>query len=177
MNRLIRWAFATALLPMSACSTGMPAAVMAVPPAPPPLAAADQAFMMEAAASDAAEIQSGTLAATKALNPRIARFAAKMVKDHTATTQTLTAIARAKGVTLSPVLTDAQQKLEAKLEADQPRLFDHDYIRGQVAAHADAMTVFQTEIDSGQDPDLKAFATATVPMIKQHLILAQRLAR
>ncbi len=173
MNRPMRWAFALALLPIAACST-TPAPIASAPP--PPLAAADQSFVTAAAGSDAAEIQAGNLAATKAHAPRIKAFAAKMVTDHTATTQKLTAIAQSKGVTLTPALTDDQQKMEAKLEADK-RGFDHDYIRGQVAAHTAAMAVFQSEIDNGQDADLKAFATATLPTIKQHLTLAQRLAR
>ena len=176
MNRHVRWAFALALLPIAACST-TPAPVVASPPPPPALAAADQAFVMAAAASDAAEVQAGNLAATKAHNPRIKAFAAKMVTDHTATTQKLTSIAQSKGVTLSPTLSDDQQKAEAKLEADKPRAFDHDYIHGQVAAHMDAVKVFQSEIDNGQDADLKAFATATLPTIKQHLTMATRLAR
>jgi putative membrane protein len=177
MNRPLRWAFALALLPIAACSNSMTAPVVAVPPAPPPLAAADQTFVMAAAATDAAEIQAGKLASTKAHNPRIKAFAAKMVTDHTATTDKLTTIAQSKGVTVTPALSDMQQKMEAQLEADKPRGFDHDYIHGQVMGHMDAVKIFQTEIDSGQDADLKAFATATLPTIKQHLMLAQRLAR
>ncbi len=109
---------------------------------------------MAAAATDAAEIQAANLASTKARSPRVKAFAAKMVTDHTATTQKLTAIAQSKGVTVTPALTDAQQKLEAKLEADKPRAFAHDYITGQVIGHQDAVKIFQTEIDSGQDADL-----------------------
>jgi putative membrane protein len=175
MNNPMRWAFALALLPMAACSTSTPAPVAALPP--PALAAADQDFVNAAAASDAAEIQAANLAATKAHAPRIKAFAAKMVTDHTATTQKLTAIVQSKGVTVTPAMSDMQTKMEAKLEADKPRAFDHDYITGQVAAHTGAVKVFQTEIDSGQDADLKAFAMATLPTIKQHLTMAQRLAR
>ena len=176
MNRHVRWAFALALLPIAACSSKPDPVVASAPPPPPPLAAADQAFVTAAAASDAAEIQASNLAATKAHGPRIKAFAAKMVTDHTATTQKLTTIASSKGVTLSPTLSDDQQKMEAKLQADKPRAFDHDYIVGAVAAHKDAVAVFQAEIDNGQDADLKAFATATLPTIKQHLTMATRLA-
>jgi putative membrane protein len=175
MNRNLRWVFALALLPIAACSHNTPAPVAAVPPPPPPLSSVDQTFVMTAAASDASEIQSGQLASTKARNPRVKAFAAKMVTDHTATTQQLTAIAQSKGVTLNATLSDAAQKEEAKLEADKPSMFDHDYIQDQIAGHQDAVKAFQTEIDNGQDADLKAFATATLPTIKQHLIMAQRL--
>ncbi len=37
------------------------------------------------------------------------------------------------------------------------------------------MKVFQDEIANGTDPDLKAFATSTLPTIQQHLAMARRL--
>jgi putative membrane protein len=98
-----------------------------------------------------------------------------MVTDHTATTQQLTTIAQSKGVTVTATPSDDAQKMEAKLEADKPRMFDHDYIQSQISGHQAAVKVFQTEIDNGQDADLKAFATATLPTIQQHLVMAQRL--
>jgi putative membrane protein len=178
MNRHMRWAFALALLPIAACSNSAPPpAPVVAAPVPPPLAAVDQTFVTAAAASDAAEIQAAQLAQTKAHSPRIKAFAAKMITDHTATTQKLTAIAQSKNVTVTPTLTDAQQQEITKLQAARPRVFDHDYVHGQVADHMAAVKVFQAEIDNGQDADLKAFAQATLPMINQHLTLAQRLAR
>ncbi len=173
MNRNMRWVFALALLPVAACSSNTPAPVVAAPP--PPLASVDQTFIMTAASIDASEIQASQLAATKARNPRVKAFASKMVTDHTATTQQLTTIAQSKGVTLTATPTDAAQKEEATLQVDKPRAFDHDYIQDQILGHEDAVKAFQTEIDSGQDADLKAFATSTLPTIKQHLIMAQRL--
>ena len=141
----------------------------------PPLAAADANFVMAAAASDAAEIQAAQLAQTKARNPRIKAFAAKMITDHGDSTQKLTAIAQAKGVTVNGTLSDMAQQQETKLDGDKPRMFDRDYVADQVMDHKAAVQVFQTEIDSGQDPDLKAFAQSTLPVIKQHLTMAERL--
>lgn len=175
MNCYTRWAFALALLPVAACSSNSTGPMVDTTPPPPALAVADQAFVTAAAASDAGEIQSSQLAATKAHGPRVKAYAAKMVSDHTATSQKLMAIAQAKGVTASATPTDMAQKMEAKLEADKPRTFDRDYVMGQVASHKSAVQVFQSEIADGQDADLKAFAQATLPSIQQHLKMAQRL--
>jgi putative membrane protein len=175
MNRNMRWVFALALLPLAACSHSTPAPVAAAPPPPPPLSSVDQTFITTAASIDASEIQAGQLASTKAHNPRVKAFAAKMVTDHTATTQQLTTIAQSKGVTVTATPSDDAQKIEAKLEADKPSMFDHDYIQSQIAGHQAAVKAFQTEIDNGQDADLKAFATSTLPTIQQHLVMAQRL--
>lgn len=177
MNRNLRWAFGLALLPIAACSSKMPPMAAVVPPPAPMLAAPDQAFMTAAASSDSAEIQAAQLAQTKGHNPRIKAFAAKMIADHTDTTTKLNAIAQSKGVTVTPVTDDMINKYQALITSDKPRAFDHDYIHGQVEAHMAAITAFQSEIDNGQDADLKAFATATMPTLKQHLSMAQRLDR
>ncbi len=38
-----------------------------------------------------------------------------------------------------------------------------------------AVKIYQDEIANGQDPDLKAFATSTLPIIQQHLKMARQL--
>lgn len=174
MNRHLRWAFSLALLPIAACSSKMPP-VAATPAPVPMLAAADQAFLTAAASSDNAEIQAAQLAQSKAHNPRIKAFAAKMITDHTDSTTKLTAIAQSKSVTVTPVSDDMMNKYQAMITSDKPRAFDHDYIHGQVEAHMQAISAFQAEIDNGQDSDLKAFATMQMPILKQHLTMAQHL--
>ena len=174
MTRSIRWLFVAALLPVAACSSNATAPMAAAPPAPPPLAAADQSFINAVAATDAGEIQAGQLAATKARGARVKQFAQKMVSDHTAADQQLMTIAQSKGFTPSPAPMDPA--VLAKLNADRPVAFDRDYLHSQVAGHQAAVKVFQDEIANGQDADVKAFATSTLPTIKQHLAMARRLA-
>ena len=53
--------------------------------------------------------------------------------------------------------------------------FDTAYIAGQVAGHIQMEQVMQTEIQSGSDPDLKAFAGKTLPVVQDHLKMAQQL--
>lgn len=175
MTRSMPFAFAAALLSLAACSTAPRPMAVAVPVAPPPLSDTDQAFINAAAASDAGEMQSSQLAEAKARNPRIKAFAAKMVADHTESTQKLTTIAQAKGVTVNAAPTEMAQKMETKLEAAKPGMFDREYVTGQVASHRAAASALQSEIDNGQDADLKAFAAATLPIVKQHLAMAERL--
>ena len=174
MIRPAYWLFAAALLPIAACSSNPPP-VTAAPPPPPALAAADQMFLNSAAASDAGEVQAGQLAATKAHSARIKKFGSDMVAAHTQTTQQLTTIAQSKGATPDATLTPMSQEMLTKLNADPARAFDHDYIRGQVASHQAAVKVYQDEIANGQDADLKAFASSTLPTIQAHLRTARSL--
>ena len=141
MNHFPRWALTLALLPVAACSTNPQPVASVVPVGPPPLSSADQAFITAAAASDAGEISAGTLAQSKARNPRVKAFASKMVADHTQTTQQLSTLAQAKGVVVSAQPDQMAQDMSAKLQSDKPRMFDRDYMKGQVMGHEQAVKV------------------------------------
>ncbi len=175
MTRYARWLFAAALLPLAACGSNPPTPVVTAPPAPPPLAAADQTFVNMAAGSDAAEIQEAQLAGTKARNPRVKRFAATMIDAHTKTTQQLMTIAQSKGVTPDATVPQMATDQMTALNAARPAAFDRLYTRDQVTDHMAAVHAFQDEIANGQDADLKAFASSTLPTIQQHLQMARQL--
>ena len=45
----------------------------------------------------------------------------------------------------------------------------------QVSAHKDAVSLFERYSKDGDNPDLKAFASKTLPALKEHLQMAQNL--
>jgi putative membrane protein len=167
MNHLSRWLFLAALLPVAACSSSPPP-VAVTPPPPPPLAPADAMFVNAAAASDAFEVQAGQVAQTKGHSARVKKYSAQMIQAHTQTTQQLTQIAQAKGVTPSATLSPDEQIMLSRLQSDPARSFDRDYMHDNLVSHQMAIKLFQDEIANGQDADLKQFASATLPIIQQH---------
>jgi putative membrane protein len=62
------------------------------------------------------------------------------------------------------------------LKADRGAAFDRDYVNGQVEYQKGNAALFQQEIHSGSDPDLKQFARQTLPKIEDHLQRALKLA-
>jgi putative membrane protein len=46
-------------------------------------------------------------------------------------------------------------------------------LRTQDIDHEIAMSAFQQEAEHGTDPDLKAFAQAALPTLRQHLLMAK----
>ncbi len=178
MKQYVRWMFVSAMLPVAACSSSAPPAPAPVaPPPPPPLAAVDQTFVNAAAASDAFEIQAGQLALTKGHSARVKKYANMMVSAHTQTTQQLTQIAQTHAMTPDPTLPPDEQKMLDTLNKVRPASFDRDYMRDNVISHRSAIKVYQDEIANGQDPDLKQFATATLPTVQQHYKLAGGVAK
>ena len=57
----------------------------------------------------------------------------------------------------------------------QENAFDRDYIRGQITAHQETVQLFEYEIGSGQDSQLKNFASQTLPVLMRHLEMAQQI--
>ncbi len=173
MNRMTRWGFALALLPIAACSSNTPAPVAEAPPAPM-IAPVDQAFVTMAAQGGMAEVQLATLAQTNARSPRVKAYASEMIKDHSAANDQLMKIAQTKGITPPTDLNDMQNQQKTMLTAEKGAKFDRDYMHGQVTDHQAMVQAFQDESQNGQDPDIKAFAASTLPTIQQHLTEAQK---
>ncbi len=173
MNRMIRWGFALALLPVAACSS-TPSTPVAEAPPTPAVAPVDQAFVTMAAQGGMAEVQLATLAQTNARSPRVKSFASEMIKDHGAANDQLMKMAQAKGITPPTDLNDMQNQQKTMLTAEKGAKFDRDYMHGQVTDHQMMVQAFKDEAQNGQDPDIKAFAANTVPTIQQHLTEAQK---
>jgi putative membrane protein len=54
--------------------------------------------------------------------------------------------------------------------------FDHRYIQEMIAGHTKAIQVYTKEASDAQSPDLKAYATQTLPTLQKHLDGAKSLA-
>jgi len=133
-----------------------------------------QDFVTEAAMSDMLEIESSKLAQQKA-DASSKQFAAKMITDHTKTSEELKSLVQSGKVKADlPTALDKshQDKLE-KLKASNS--FDKDYDSMQVSAHKDAVSLFERYGKSGDNDALKAFASKTLPTLQDHLKMAQDL--
>lgn len=129
----------------------------------------DESFFKNAAEAGVAEVEAGRMAQSKGTSPSVKEFGAMMVKDHTAANAKLTKIAMSKGVELPTEPSMMQKAMAKKADMKSGESFDKDYIQGQIKAHQDTIDLLQKEIDSGKDPEAKAFATETLPKVKMHL--------
>ena len=138
--------------------------------------AASDDFVEDASAKGVAEVEAGKLAMEKGTAADVKTFADMMVKDHTAANQKLKALADKKNIDVSD---DAELLDKAKamiLELRSAKSFDQAYANNQVKAHEATIEIFEDEIKHGEDAELKAFATETLPKLKAHLVEAKKLA-
>jgi putative membrane protein len=129
----------------------------------------DSAFYKNAAEGGIAEVELGNLAEQKSANQSVKDFGAMMVKDHSAANNKLKGVAASKNISLPTSASVGQMATKAKLEALSGETFDKSYIRGMIKDHQEDIAMFKKEAASGQDPDAKAFAIATLPTLEAHL--------
>jgi putative membrane protein len=133
----------------------------------------DQHFMKEAAAGGMAEVEMGQMAADKASSPEVKEFGQRMVKDHSQANDQLKQIAMQKGVTLPSSPSAKDEMTKKRLSKMSGEAFDQAYMSDMVKDHQKDIAAFQKESASGKDPDVKQFASQTLPTLKDHLKQAE----
>jgi putative membrane protein len=140
------------------------------------LTESDRAFAMKAATGGKHEVELGQLAATRASNSDVKAFANRMVQDHSRAGEELTQI-NARLAISPPAEEDALFKQTfdrlSKLKAVD---FDQAYMKEMVEGHTKVADERSSYVSSGTNPDLKAWASKTLPTVREHLQMAKDIA-
>ena len=134
---------------------------------------ADEQFLKDAAAGGMMEVELGKIAADKAVNDQVKAFGRQMQQDHGKANDELKTLAANKGVQIPAALAGKPKRTVDRLSKLSNAEFDRQYIRTMIDDHKDDLKAFQREADKGKDPDVKQFASKYVPMIQNHLEMAQ----
>lgn len=137
------------------------------------MAAADSTFARKAAQGGMAEVKLGQLAQDHASSDAVKKFGQRMVDDHSKANDELKDIASKKGMTLPTDLDAKDQNTYDRLSKLNGAAFDRAYMADMVKDHRTDIAEFQREANGGNDPDLKSFASKTLPTLQQHLQMAQ----
>ncbi|MBZ7927633.1 DUF4142 domain-containing protein (plasmid) [Ensifer adhaerens] len=133
-------------------------------------------FVKEVSMSDMYEIETSRLALERA-DAATKTFAQQMMQDHQKTTSELKQLLDSGKVKAAATSTMSEDQNEAlgKLKELQGAEFTDEYRDNQIDAHEDAVDIFGRYADSGDNPDLKAWAAKTLPVLKHHLEMARAL--
>jgi putative membrane protein len=159
-------------------STAMPPATSSAPAVSGAATAAAKdpaTFVDRAGRAGAFEIEASKLAQQQATSAEVKSFASRMVDDHTRTANELKQAAGGLAVPAEPSA-DQRAKIEA-LKGKSGSDFDRSYANEVgVAAHEEAVALFEDYARNGTDASLKAFADKTVPALREHLTMAKDMA-
>ena len=134
----------------------------------------DQKFVMDAAKGGMAEVEFGKLAQDKASSDQVKNFGKRMVDDHSKANDELQTLAKNKNITLPTDLDPKDKALKDRLSKLSGAAFDRAYMNAMLRDHRKDVNEFKMESTSGQDADVKAFASKTLPTLEDHLKLAQQ---
>jgi putative membrane protein len=107
----------------------------------------DKDFVHDLAIANTAEVELGRLAAERAANPEVKKFAQMMVDDHTKANNDLTAVASQHNIAVPNELDDKHRDLRDKLSKYQGMEFDREYIDAMVDGHDDVLGKVGSRID------------------------------
>ncbi len=136
--------------------------------------AADNTFVTKAAEGGMAEVEMGQLAVQHASNNMVKQFGQKMVDDHSKANDQLKKIAAQEGITLPSTVSAKEQAEMDRLSKLNGAAFDRAYMQEMVKDHRQDVAEFKKEANSGDNPQVKAFAAQTLPTLEEHLRLAEK---
>ncbi|GGF04702.1 DUF4142 domain-containing protein [Hymenobacter cavernae] len=134
----------------------------------------DKQFMVKADQGGHNEIGLSKLALEKGVTGEAKAYATKMIADHTKAGNELKPIAQKKGVTLTGDMDAAHKEIRDRLSKMSGKQFEQAYMGQMVTDHVETVALLQGEIQGGQDPEAKAWAQKTLPVVQQHTDMAKK---
>lgn len=137
----------------------------------------DITFLKTAISGNLAEIKLGQLAEKNASSQAVKQFGERMVTDHNNLLEQAKSVARVNGIT-APASTSAKDQATYKaLEAETGPRFDKAYITRMLSDHRHDIAECEREANAGGNPDMRALANKALPVLREHLRLAENAAR
>jgi putative membrane protein len=129
---------------------------------------ADAEFMQTAASAGQYEVMSSELASSKASSNDVKQFAGRMIADHTKANSEQRTLANKKSLVLPEVMLPRHKQMYDRLKNLSGKEFDTAYINQQTQAHNEAVNLFEKASRDSTDPEVKAWAKNTLPVLQQH---------
>jgi putative membrane protein len=136
----------------------------------------DKNFLVQASMSNTAEIQAGTLAASKANSAGVKSFGQMMVLEHMAAQADLKATGPKVGIPVRDTMDAQHTTLIQQLTSLTGRAFDSVYMKSQLNDHQKSINLFEVEVDKGYHSFVRSYASNYLPKIRKHLTMADSIA-
>lgn len=135
----------------------------------------DADFLVNTASGVMLESEMGQLARDRSGNQRVKELGAMIVKDHEEAQAKLKKLAAVKNVTLPAEISNHQQKQKENLLKKDGIEFDRSYVDLTVNDYNKDIRDFGKAAKYATDPDVKSFASSSLPLLYTHLDSARNL--
>jgi putative membrane protein len=137
----------------------------------------DDSFLIKVSPCEHAQIEIGKLADKRAGSPKVKEFAAQLVQDHQKCYDHLAeTIKNRKIAVVSGFEKDTQANIDrlSKLKGEE---FDREFLAYVIKSHQEGIAIFESQVKSGKNAEMRAFAEEGLPKLREHLKLAQELSK
>lgn len=129
----------------------------------------DAQFLVNAAEISMEEISLGQLAQQKGSTNHVKELGKMMEESHTKSLAELAALAQTKNISLPTSETEDVKDAYKKLNGKSGNDFGKEYSSMMVKGHEKAIELFEKASTDCSDPDIRAWAVATLPTLRTHL--------
>lgn len=133
----------------------------------------DKDFVKDAVSGGMMEVQLGQLALDRAGNPDVKNFADRLVRDHSKANEELMQVARSENMKVPEQMEEKHMEMIRELSRLSGKDFDRAYINHMVKDHKEDIGKFSKQAQKGDNPQLKSFASNTLPKLEEHLAMAK----
>ena len=133
----------------------------------------DSYFMQQASYSNNDEINAGAIAATRGNYDSVRMYGSMMVSDHGNAESELNSLASSLNITVPSTPDSLHQAMVAHLQTLSGNVFDTTYIGAQIRDHLITINLFEFELATGNNQQIKNYANKYLPVIQMHLQEAQ----
>ncbi len=137
------------------------------------VAESDRMFAVKASQGGKQEVELGQLAAKQASSSDVKAFANRMIQDHSKAGDELMQTTNKLGITVPATEDPAFEKKKDQLSKLKGVDFDRAYMNEMVDGHTKVATDFESYANTGTNADLKAWASRTLPTVREHLQMAK----
>lgn len=137
----------------------------------------DKKFLKEAALNGMTEIELGKIASEKASNAQVKQFAQRMIDEFTSGQKAILRIASDETITVPKTLDSKHQSRVDRLAKLSGSEFDRAYIQDEAKQRHQDLKEYTNASQGGNDPNLKNFATSTLPSLEDHVNALKILAK
>jgi putative membrane protein len=132
----------------------------------------DQRFVQKAAMGHMTEIRLAQVAQQRASSQAVKDYAERLEQDHSQALEQLKEVASRENITLLDELDSKHQKHIdhfSKLSGEQ---FDRAFMQHMIKDHKEEIALFERQASQGREPELKTYASNTLPKLREHLNMA-----
>ena len=132
-------------------------------------------FLADVMKGNNGEIRLGQLAAQKGSTGAVRNYGQMLAKDHGKSGMEFSAVASTLGMSPTKETTPEADATYARLQSLSGTAFDKEFARVAVAEHRKHITMFEGQAASGDSSEVTALAKKTLPTLKRHLEMAEKL--